>query len=71
VQLATRASVDWSQYGPLLTCEHLATIYTAYALRTIRNLVAARSPKLPTPCGTRPFVFRKADVIRHFERMEA
>lgn len=71
MQFATRATVDWSAYGPQLTCEHLATIYTAYALRTIRNLVAARSPKMPTPCGSRPFVFRRDDVRRHYERMGA
>lgn len=71
MQLATRATVDWSSYGPQLTCHDLATIYTAYTLRTIRNLVAARSSKMPTPCGVRPFVFRKGDVQRHFERMEA
>ncbi len=71
MELSTRASVDWSAYGPLLTCEHLATIYTAYALRTIRNMAAARNPKIPTPCGTRPFVFRRDDVKRHFDRLSA
>lgn len=67
----TRAKVNWLAYGPMLTCEDLATIYTAYALRTIRNMAAARSPKIPTPCGTRPFVFRREDVKRHFEGLAA
>ncbi len=71
MQLAARATVDWQSYGPMLTCEDLATIYTAYALRTIRNMAAARNPKIPTPCGRRPFVFRREDVKRHFERMAA
>lgn len=67
----SRAAVDWLAYGPLLTCKHLAMIYTAYTLRTIRNMAAARSPKIPTPCGTRPFVFRRDDVRRHYERLSA
>lgn len=71
MQLATVSAVDWSAYGPLLTCEHLATIYTAYTLRTIRDMAAKRSSKIPTPCGERPFIFRKDDVMRHFQRLAA
>jgi hypothetical protein len=65
-----RASVDWFSYKPMLTCHDLATIYP-YTLRTIRDMAAARNRKIPTPCGTRPFVFRREDVRRHYERMEA
>jgi hypothetical protein len=65
------SSVDWSQYGPMLTCADLATIYTAYTIGGIRKMVQRRSSKMPTPCSVRPFVFRKADVIRHFERLSA
>ena len=68
--LASRASVDWSLYKPLLRCDDLATIYP-YALATIRKMAQKRNPKIPTPCGTRPFVFRKDDVRRHFDRLEA
>lgn len=61
-------SVDWRSYRPLMKCDDLATIYP-YSLRTIRNMAAARSAKIPTPCGARPFVFRREDVKRHFERL--
>lgn len=63
-------TIDWTAYKPLLKCEDLATIYP-YTLRTIRNMAAARSPKIPCPCGRRPFVFRRDDVKRHYARLEA
>lgn len=61
---------EWSSYPPLMTCVHLASIYP-YTVRTIRNMAAARNPKIPTPCGVRPFVFRRDDVKRHFDRLAA
>ena len=64
------ASVNWSAYKPMLRCDDLAQIYP-YTLRSIRNMAAARSPKIPTPCGRRPFVFRRDDVRRHFESQAA
>lgn len=70
MQLAT-ASVDWSAYKPMLRCDDLATIYTAYKLSTIRKMAQKRSAKIPTPCGSRPFVFRRDDVKRHYERLSA
>lgn len=69
MQLAS-STINWLAYKPLLTCEDLTAIYP-YTLRTIRNMAAARSPKIPTPCGTRPFVFRRDDVKRHYERLAA
>lgn len=63
-------SIDWRSEKPLLKCDDLTRIYP-YTLRTIRNMAAVRNPKIPTPCGTRPFVFRRADVQRHFERLSA
>lgn len=62
--------IDWREFKPLLRCDDLARIYP-YTLRTIRDMAAARSPKIPTPCGSRPFVFRRDDVKRHFERLAA
>jgi len=63
-------AINWREFKPLLKCDDLTRIYP-YRLRTIRNMAAQRNPKIPTPCGTRPFVFRKDDVIRHFNRMAA
>lgn len=68
--MQTTAAINWSAYKPLLRCEELAAIYP-YSLRTIRNMAAARSSKIPTPCGSRPFVFRRDDVKRHYERLSA
>lgn len=70
METVTTATVNWSAFKPLLRCDDLTRIYP-FALRTIRNMAAARNPKIPTPCGTRPFVFRRDDVKRHFERMVA
>jgi hypothetical protein len=70
VPTSTRASVDWSAYKPMLRCDDLATIYP-YTLTAIRKAVQRRSAKLPTPCGTRPFVFRREDVKRHYDRLQA
>lgn len=61
-------SVDWRGYPPLMRCDHLATIYP-YTLLTIRKMAQKRNPKIPTPCGARPLVFRRDDVKRHFERL--
>ena len=47
------SAVDWREFPVVLKCQHLTRIYP-YSLRTIRNMAAARSPKIPTPCGTRP-----------------
>lgn len=66
----SRAAVDWSVYKPLMRCEDLTTIYP-YTLLTIRKMAQQRNPKLPTPCGSRPFVFRRDDVRRHYERLSA
>lgn len=63
-------TIDWRAEKPLLRCTDLTRIYP-YTLRTIRDMAAQRNPKIPTPCGTRPFVFRKDDVKRHLDRLEA
>jgi hypothetical protein len=69
MNLSTTA-VDWSTFKPVLKCDDLTRIYP-YTLRTIRNMAAQMNPKIPTPCGSRPFIFRKDDVMRHFNRLEA
>jgi hypothetical protein len=61
------SAVDWSIYKPYLRCEDLAQIYP-YTLLTIRKMAQLRNPKIPTPISSRPFVFRKDDVIRHYNR---
>lgn len=62
------ASVNWSEFKPLLRCDDLTRIYP-YTLLTIRKMAQQRNPKIPTPCASRPFLFRRDDVKRHFERL--
>ena len=62
--------INWREFKPLLKCDDLTRIYP-YSLRTIRNMAAQRNKKIPTPCQTRPFVFRRDDVKRHYERLVA
>lgn len=62
------ASVNWSEFEPLLRCDDLTRIYP-YTLLTIRKMAQQRNPKIPTPCASRPFLFRRDDVKRHFERL--
>lgn len=64
------AAVNWSAYQPLMRCEDLTTIYP-YTLLTIRKMAQQRNRKIPTPCAVRPFLFRREDVKRHFERLSA
>jgi hypothetical protein len=52
----------------MLRCDDLARLYP-YTLLTIRKMAQRRNPKIPTPCGSRPFVFRRDDVKRHFDRL--
>lgn len=64
------AAVNWSAFKPLMVCEDLTAIYP-YTLLSIRKMAQQRNPKIPTPCGRRPFVFRRPDVKRHYERLAA
>lgn len=66
----TSASVDWSIYPKTMRAEHLADVY-GKTVRTIRNMAAARSSKIPTPSEARPFGWNRADVQRHYERRVA
>jgi hypothetical protein len=61
---------EWASFPRMLRCNDLARIYP-YTLLTIRKMAQRRNPKIPTPCGTRPFVFRRDDVKRHYERLSA
>lgn len=61
-------AIDWRSLPPLMRCDHLVSIYP-YTLLSIRKMAQQRNPKIPSPCGSRPFVFRKDDVRRHFERL--
>jgi len=69
MQVAT-ASINWREFKPLLTCRDLTRIYPR-TLGGIRKGVQQRSKKLPCPCSSRPYLFRRDDVRRHFERMSA
>lgn len=62
--------VNWQSFKPLLKCDDLTRIYP-YTLLSIRKMAQQRNPKIPTPCGSRPFVFRREDVKRHFDRLVA
>jgi hypothetical protein len=68
MQMASSLPIDWRAFKPLLRCDDLARIYP-YTLLSIRKLVQKRSNKLPTPCGSRPYIFRREDVRRHVERL--
>lgn len=58
--------IDWRRdYPPTLRCQHLAALY-GYTLLTVRKMAQQRSRKIPTPCASRPFRFRRDDVRRHF-----
>jgi hypothetical protein len=63
-------AVNWREFKPILKCDDLTRIYP-YTLSTIRRMAWERNPKIPTPCGTRPFVFRRDDVKRHYDRLAA
>lgn len=65
------SDINWREFPPLLTCRDLTRIYTPRKLGGIRKGVQQRSKTLPTPCASRPYRFRRDDVKRHFERMEA
>lgn len=65
---SSSASVNWRAYPAMLRPAHLAEIYTR-KIGGVRKGLQRRSPTLPTPCQTRPFGVRKADCIRHFERL--
>jgi hypothetical protein len=69
MNLAT-SSVNWSEFKPLLTCRDLTRIYP-FSLMGLRKMAQRRSPKIPTPCSSRPFLFRRDDVQRHYDRMVA
>lgn len=57
--------IDWRAFPPMLRCDDLARLYP-YTLLTIRKMAQQRSSKIPTPCGARPYVFRRDDVRRHY-----
>lgn len=61
---------EWNQLPPLLDAYDLARIYKR-AVGGVRKALQRRSPKLPTPCQSRPFRVRREDAKRHWNRMEA
>ena len=69
MELAT-STINWSVFPLTMRAEHLAEVY-GYAVRTIRNMAASRSPKIPTPSTARPFGWNRADVQRHYSRRVA
>lgn len=68
--MTSHDDVNWNAFKPLLRCDDLTRIYP-YSLASIRKMAQRRSKKIPCPCGTRPFVFRRADVKRHLDRLSA
>lgn len=64
------SSIDWRALPSILRAADLAQIYNR-RVGGVRKGLQKRSPKLPTPCQTRPFGVRKDDCKRHFERMGA
>lgn len=62
--------INWHQLPNLLDAHQVAVIYSR-KVGGVRKAWQERSPKLPTPCQSRPYKCRKSDVRRHFERMTA
>lgn len=62
--------VNWNAYPATLRAEHLAQLYQR-PIGGIRKAAQRRSRKIPTPCETQPYGWRKSDVRRHFERRTA
>jgi hypothetical protein len=63
-------TVDWRAYPPRLRAEHVAELY-GYTVNTVRKLWQKRSQKIPTPCASRPYMVRRDDCKRHWERTVA
>lgn len=69
MQMAS-SSIDWRALPSILRASHLAQIYNR-RVGGVRKALQQRSPKLPTPCETRPFGVRRDDCKRHYERLRA
>ena len=61
---------DWRVFPLTLRAQHIAEIY-GYTLLTARKLAQKRSPKIPTPCTSRPYGWNREDVQRHYSRRVA
>ena len=68
--MQTVAAINWMAFPKTMRAQHLSDVY-GYTIRTIRDMAAARNPKIPTPCTARPFGWNRADVQRHYERRVA
>ncbi len=64
------AAPDWDRYPITLKVPQVAEIYGAMKPDTVRRAIRARDPSLPTPFMDRPWRWRKADVIRHYQQLE-
>lgn len=64
------SAVDWNAFPPMLDAYDLALIYKR-RVGGVRKGLQRRSPKLPTPCQSRPYRVRRADCKRHYERCSA
>jgi hypothetical protein len=64
------AAIDWRSYPPTMRAEHIAELYGRSVLG-VKKAAQQRSPKIPTPCTTRPWGWNRADVQRHFDRRVA
>lgn len=62
------SDVNWNDLPATLRPEHLAQIYSRKSVGAVKKALQRRSPKLPTPCETKPWGVRKSDCKRHFER---
>lgn len=62
-------SQDWIALPMTLRIRHLATIY-GLKESSMRKAVRLGDPSVPKPFVDRPYRFRKADVQKHYERLE-
>jgi hypothetical protein len=61
--------VDWTKYGLMLRVADIADIY-GIKPTTVRQAMRLHDGSVPEPCADRPYRFRKADVMKHYDRLE-
>jgi hypothetical protein len=65
--VAGRWDGHFQSFPATLRAADVSRLY-GYTVRTVRNMAAARNPKIPTPSTSRPFGWNREDVRRHYLR---
>lgn len=64
------STINWNAYPATMRAEHIADLYNR-KVGGVKKAAQQRSRKIPTPCETRPWGWKRDDVKRHFERRAA